>query len=496
MTPLSDNLYSAQQSRQIEQLALARYNLSGYDLMQRAAMATADYLKQRWPHARRLLIVVGAGNNGGDGYALARIVGPHYDTVTLRCCAPISPSSPDEAKKAYDDFLQAGLSVNIDDGSLPEADLIIDALWGIGLNRGLSKKNQQLISKLNQHSAPILALDIASGLFADSGHCAHIAIRANVTLSFISKNLGLYTAHGPDHSGEIVLADLGLPHSLYAEIVPLATCCQLTNVAPTHMTRHQASHKGQFGHVLAIGGDKGLAGAIQMTALAAARTGAGLTTIATHPSHANQLTSRQPELMCYGIEAPEQLAPLLDAATVLAIGPGLKDLIWATTLVTSSVASGKPMVIDAGALVVLEKQAIHCSSSTILTPHPGEAAQLLNLSSQQVQADRVQAVQQIQQRYGGVVVLKGAGTLIYDGQQLQLCPYGNPGMASAGMGDLLTGIIASLVAQGIPPYQAACYGVTLHALAGDRAAKTLGEIGLLALDLIPYLRQLRNSGTS
>jgi len=259
-------------------------------------------------------------------------------------------------------------------------------------------------------------------------------------------------------------------------------------------SRQRNAHKGHYGHVLVVGGDRGMSGAARLAGEAAARSGAGLVSIATRPEHAAMLSVTRPELMAHGVWDEHGLRKLLAGATVVAAGPGLGKSLWARTLLSVLLAEDRPMVVDADALNLLAQAPLR-REHWVLTPHPGEAARLLGVSIEAVQADRFRAVVAIQARYGGVCVLKGAGSLVFPGAQqaVALCSAGNPGMASGGMGDVLTGMIAGLLAQGLAPRVAARLGVYLHAAAGDQAAAS-GERGLLAGDLMPGLQRLVNTG--
>ncbi len=242
-----------------------------------------------------------------------------------------------------------------------------------------------------------------------------------------------------------------------------------------------------------IGGDHGFSGAARLAAEAAARSGAGLVSIATHPGHAEFLNVTRPELMCRGVANLQDLQPLLDRASVIALGPGLGQSEWSHLLYSAALGSGLPLVVDADGLNLLAGRPEH-RTDWILTPHPGEAARLLQTTTRDIEVDRFRSVAELQRRHGGVAVLKGAGTLIHDGDgPIQVCRAGNPGMASGGMGDVLTGIIAGLVAQGLTPIDAARFGVQWHATAGDRAATQNGERGLLAGDLLDALAAVANA---
>lgn len=256
--------------------------------------------------------------------------------------------------------------------------------------------------------------------------------------------------------------------------------------------RPRDAHKGLFGHVLIIGGDYGMAGAVKLAGEAALRVGAGLVSIATRPEHTSAIVSGRPELMCHGIKEAKELKPLLAKASVIVLGPGLGQSAWSKQLFKTVLNTPQPKIIDADGLNLLAKQPKK-SNHWILTPHPGEATRLLNITSKDIQSDREKAVKQLQQKYDGVIVLKGAGSLVCSANSLSICQAGNPGMASGGMGDVLSGVIGGLLAQQFTLQQAAELGVCIHAHAGDLAAQQHDERGMLASDLMPYLRELMNS---
>lgn len=258
--------------------------------------------------------------------------------------------------------------------------------------------------------------------------------------------------------------------------------------------RARDANKGQFGHVLVVGGDYGFSGASRMAGEAALRVGAGLVSIATRPEHALVLNIARPELMCHGISSSQDLEPLIARANVIVVGPGMGRSPWAQKLLYTVLKSEKNVVVvDADGLNLLAEKPVK-KSNWILTPHPGEAARLLKKTAQEIQQDRIKAITELQQKYGGVAVLKGAGTLVLGPDSgLFICKAGNPGMASGGTGDILSGVIGGLLAQGLSLIDAAKLGVLVHAMAGDLAAKEKGERGMIAMDLIPFLRQLVNN---
>ncbi|MBP8853332.1 MAG: NAD(P)H-hydrate dehydratase [Moraxellaceae bacterium] len=274
-------------------------------------------------------------------------------------------------------------------------------------------------------------------------------------------------------------------------ITPLAHRLSSLQLAEWLPRRQRDAHKGHHGHVLVVGGNHGMAGAVAMAAEAALRSGAGLVSVATRPEHLMMLNARRPELMCHGITTAADLAPLLARATVVVLGPGLGQDHWAGSLYGAVLDSRLPLVLDADGLNLLAQQP-DSRSERILTPHPGEAARLLETTTKAIQADRFAAVRTLQERFGGTVILKGSGSLIASADGIELCPYGNPGMGSGGMGDLLAGIIGALRAQGLSADTAAAAGAMVHALAGDDAAYVAGERGLIASDLLPFVQQRVN----
>lgn len=371
--------------------------------------------------------------------------------------------------------------------------MIIDALLGIGFKNSLKPEFLSAINCINQAHKPVIAIDVPSGLNADTGFVAEAAVTATNTITFIALKPGLFTADAADHCGKIMLADLDLPNGLFNKLAPAAAFINFDQLKKTYLPpRKRNSHKGDYGHVAVVGGDVGMAGAIRMASEASARIGAGLTSAYTHAEHALMITGARPEIMARALPDPSLLNSMLNRATVIAIGPGLGQHAWGETCFDTVMQLTQPKVLDADALWFLAKNPLH-SDQWVLTPHPKEAAVLLKTTTANIQADRFAAIKQLQQIYGGVIVLKGAGTLIYDGKHpIQICIDGNAGMASGGMGDILTGIIAGLAAQQIPLFEAACLGVSLHAKAGDRYAAAHGERGMLALDLLPYVNKLIN----
>jgi NAD(P)H-hydrate epimerase len=484
------SLYTVAQVRAFDREAIDAHGIAGYELMQRAGAAAFGHLRARWPHARRIAIVCGGGNNGGDGYVLARLA--RAASFEVHVIALESPRAGGDAARACTDWTGAGGGVLDAAAELPLADVYVDAIFGTGLARPPSGMAARWIDLLNAAGRPLLALDVPSGLDADTGHVPGVAVRATETVSFVARKRGLYTGAAGDHAGAITLADLGIPAAVFAHSRADAELAAIEIVRAWLPPRSGNVHKGTFGHVLAIGGDTGMAGAIRLCGEAALRVGTGLVSVATRVEHVAAINAARPELMARGVGGPQELEALLEHASVVALGPGLGKQAWGHALWYSAIAAGKAMVLDADALNLLSRDAVTLPSQCVLTPHPGEAARLLRSETQAVTEDRFAAVRAIAQSFNAVAVLKGAGTLVAapDGQ-VAVCPWGNPGMASGGMGDVLTGVIAGLQAQGLDAWQAAYAGVALHALAGDAAARA-GQAGTLAADLFEPLRSLRN----
>ena len=484
-------LYTADQVRELDRLAIEEAGIPGYTLMTRAGEACWQVLRDNWPAARRVCVFCGTGNNGGDGYVVARLALAAGLQVQLLQLGDETLIQGD-AHLARQDYLAAGGQVTSFAGALPDAvDVIVDAMLGTGLTRPLGGVWLDAALAINAGGCPVLAVDVPTGLLADSGHVPGDAVRANVTVAFIGRKQGLYTGLGPDHAGAVCCDDLGVPAAVRDRIPAAAMLHAGPSLAGLGGPRRRAAHKGDYGHVLVIGGGPGMGGAVRLAGEAALRTGAGLVSLATHPRHAAVIAAHCPELISHPLADARQLRSLLARAGVIVIGPGLGKSGWAKTLLACALEAPQPLVVDADALNLLAADVLR-RDNWILTPHPGEAGRLLQQTTAAVQADRFAAVRAIRDRYAGCVVLKGAGSLICsDTGPVAVCAAGNPGMATAGMGDVLSGVIGGLLAQGLALADAALAGVCLHACAGDRAAQQ-GERGLLARDVIAELRPLLN----
>lgn len=468
----------------LRELEICAKDVAGVDedtLMRRAGQAAWRQLLQSWPQAQRILVLCGSGNNGGDGWVLAKHAlgsGREVCVLQLGGHAPRTLLSGQMAAEYH----EAGGRSQVFDDVLPDADVVVDALLGIGCNRALAGDVTALVDAANASCIPILSLDVPSGVDADTGNVSGSAVIASHTIQFLAAHAGLATGASLDHVGATSVVGLDVPDVCFDGLTPTSEVLQ----QPRLSRRRRDSHKGRHGHVLAIGGDHGMGGAIVLTAEAALRTGAGLVSVATRAAYVPVLMAKRPEAMGYAVEVADELIQLLARAEAIALGPGLGQGAWGRALFDVAIATPKPCVIDADALNLLAESPRPLPLA-VLTPHPGEAARLLGVDTAKVQSDRYAAAHELANKFNCAVVLKGAGSLVAaPGRITRVCTLGNPGMAAGGMGDALTGMIATLLAQGHEPFDAASIGVWLHARAGDRGA-IKGEIGMLATDLIAEL---------
>lgn len=490
MTVVEHCVYTATQVRQLDQITIQEHGIPAYTLMSRAGQATFDHIRTVWPDARSLCVLCGGGNNGGDGYVIARLAMQAGWQVTLLSLGDVLRLQ-DAAEQAFSDFMAAGGRAQAFEGLLPIADVMVDALLGTGLDRNVGGAYADAIALLNQQDAPVVAVDIPSGLHADTGQPCGCAVEADLTVTFIGWKAGLLTGKARDYCGNLHFARLDVPDAVYAQVPTDMRLLGLHTLREYLPPRRRSAHKGDCGHALLVGGAPGMSGAVRMAGEAALRAGSGLVTVATHPEHAPVLNLLRPELMVNAVESPVHLRPLLQRIDAIGIGPGMGQTAWSRGLLTMVQTVGLPKVLDADALNLLA-QTRSQRDDWVLTPHPGEAARLLACETTDVEQDRIAAVRRLQREYGGVIVLKGAGTLVASAAGVAFCPAGNPGMASGGMGDTLTGIITALLAQGLGLQAAAEAGVWAHAHAADLAAAA-GERGLLASDVLAHLREAINA---
>lgn len=496
ITASSPFLYTASEVYALDAAAIAG-GIPSLQLMKRAGRAAFELLVERFPAPELISVYCGAGKNGGDGYVLAALAAQRLIRVqVIQLTAPEKLTG--EALQAYQFALQEGVKIlPFAQAAAPTSGVIVDALLGIGLRGAPTGEFAAAIEQLNQTGLPVLALDIPSGLNADTGAVAGAVVQAQITIPYIALKRGLLTGRGPAVCGELVLANLDIPEATYTEVSPSVERLSLNDLLPLLAPRAADAHKGDFGHVMVIGGDTGFGGAALMAAEAAARTGAGKVSVATRPEHVAAILARRPEIMACGVVSGQELEPLLARPTLLVVGPGLGRTPWSEQMLQQAIKSGLPLVLDADALNILAEGRVvpvaghQQHSQWLLTPHPAEAARLLGITTAEVQTDRFAAVRALSTRYNASVILKGAGSLVASSDGLiGVVTDGNPGMASGGMGDVLSGILGGLVAQGLSAADAARLGAVVHACAADLAADDVGQRSLLATDLIPYLGQL------
>jgi NAD(P)H-hydrate epimerase len=518
LTRLPRELYTAGQVRQLDQIAIEQFEIPGFKLMRTAATVAFNALIEEWPQVRHVQVLAGSGNNAGDGYIVAGLAKEQSLSVEV-----VQLSAPDklvgDAKQAWQWAVQQNVSMTAfaDFDTTQKAShaypVVVDALLGTGLDRKVQGDYAKAIAYINAVDSPVLAIDIPSGLSADTGQCLGAAVVADVTVTFIGLKQGLLTSRAGDFVGELIYHDLDVPNKVFESELspkPAVQRIDINSAASILMPRAVSSHKGSHGHVLIMGGDYSYGGAVIMAAEAAQRSGAGLVSAITRSSHRPALLARRPEVMVSGTEDEDPpLASLVARATAIVIGPGLGRSQWSRNLMQMALAAqlsnSIPLVVDADALHLLaeKRQGMPGESvgakrdNWILTPHPGEAAVLLGLSVSEVQDDRFAAVRALNHTWGGACLLKGSGSLICSNdeehqQHIFLCSEGNAGMATGGMGDVLSGIVGSLLAQGLSLEQSLCAAVCIHGEAADLSVQENGQRGMMATDLMPFIRELVN----
>ncbi|MFO7994961.1 MAG: NAD(P)H-hydrate dehydratase [Marinobacter sp.] len=490
---LPEDLFSADAVREIDRYVIDQQGVDGFELMQAAAASAFRRLVRYWPEPGRILVLCGAGNNGGDGYLVAANAARHGLSVDCIAVAPTEKLTGD-ARKAWQKAVEDGVHVrelsDVTDSEISEhfasAGLIVDAMLGTGVTGAPREPFATTIRRCNEADAPVLAIDLPSGLNATTGTVAGEAVRAVATVTFIGLKAGLFTGQGPECAGDIAFESLDTDDwAAESGQRPLAHRVDWAGIRCAIPRRPRVAHKGRFGHVLIVAGDRGFGGAGMMAAEAASRAGAGMVTLATRPEYVAPALARCPSVMVQGLIHGSELPPLIKAADVIVCGPGIGRGAWGQQMLQQVVASGKPRVLDADALNLMASRVAQPVDAHILTPHPGEAARLLKCGVADIENDRVGAAEKIRQLFGGVVLLKGAGTIVASGNALpDIISGSNPGMATGGMGDVLSGILGSLYAQLADAHLSASAAAALHLAAANHASETQGYMGLLPTDVI------------
>jgi NAD(P)H-hydrate epimerase len=505
------HLVTAQEMRELDRLTIEEYGTPGHVLMERAGAGATEALLREFPHIHKslVLIVAGKGNNGGDGFVIARLLkkqGVKCEVVLVARKAEVKG----EALRNLTAFL--GLrgrmtevtepaQLDLVQEKLSRSGLVVDALLGTGLNSPVRGLMAALIDLINASGVPVVAVDIPSGLDADTGAPLGTAIQAELTVTFGYPKIGQIGDPGATHIGRLVIVDIGIALEALARVQPQTTLLTAEAVGVLVRERRRAAHKGDFGHLLVLAGARGERGAALLCGGAALRVGTGLVTLAGPASLNSVFSSVLIEAMTVAFpERPDgslvldegAMTQALRGKSAVAFGPGVgvsTDTIGLTRWLLAH--SELPLVIDADGLNCLatDPRALHgARGPVVLTPHPGEMARLMNTSNAEVQSRRLEVARAFATQHRCYLILKGAHTVIAapDGRAW-VNTTGNPGMASGGMGDVLTGILGGLLAQGYPPEEACTLGVFLHGYAGDLAAQEKGEAGILARDLIERL---------
>jgi NAD(P)H-hydrate epimerase len=492
---LSQTVYSADQVRKYEVVAAKLSSLKMYELMERAGKVVFEVAQNYYANYHNWLIFAGAGNNGGDAYVVARLAKEAGIEVQLVMLSSDNPSTPD-AQEAQDRWLAVGGELlSLKDLQIEERTLIVDGLLGSGVSRELRGRHKQAVKRINASKAPVVSIDVPTGIHADTGVVCGAAVKAELTVTFVGKKAGLVTGPGRGHTGQVVFDDLGVGAQFKSLAQPAAILMSYQHLKPLP-ERPDDIYKGQCGKLLCIGSNQGMPGAIRLSSEAALRSGAGLVKVLCHGENLNMVMSGRPELMVS--TDVDNLTQLFDWADAVVVGPGLGRNEWSQNLLLSLFSirkdKPKPMVVDADALTLLSDMPTDLVSlkNCIITPHVGEAARLLKVQAADIDKNRYKSAATLAEKFGTLVVMKGAGTIVQHSSEAWVCEDGNPGMATAGMGDLLSGVIGALVANGLPLTQAVNYAVCIHSRAADIVAAEKGPKGLLASDLYEVLRQLVN----
>lgn len=497
---VSQQIFTAKQVLEHEAIVAKNAGIEMYALMEQAGLAVFEQISKNTSPKQLMLVLVGKGNNGGDGLVIARLAAIAGYQVKVALLTKVEALQGD-AKQAYENLvnhgaisekltiqpvLQASDWRQIIDPDKP--DIIVDAMFGIGFYGQLPKLFEQIIIEVNRRSAFKVAVDIPSGVNATTGDVVSEAFNADVTVTFIALKQGLFTGQAPNYIGDVKFDGLGL-NQAFERHVSTAKAIQTKRNAPKIPPRPKTAHKGTIGLLLAIGGNQGMPGAIKLASQSALRSGAALVSVLSHESNHIIIHTAQAELMIAGKEADDLAnTSILEKAKTVLIGPGLASDVWARKLFKRVLSNhnNKPMVVDADALNLLSEQH-YVNPNWVLTPHPKEAARLLGCSAQEVEQDRFAAALNIAQKYGGICVLKGAGSVIAHGQSCWVNTSGNASMASGGMGDVLSGIIAALLMQFDDKLAAVRLAVFLHGYIADQIVGSQGPVGLLASDIVAQL---------
>lgn len=465
------------------------------DLMNDAGNAVFQKIIELYPDLSSMLILCGKGNNGGDGYVVARLAAQAGIEVSVLMMSDEHDIKGDalthfnklKQTSAFV-FSQGDIENLLNNVKTNDFDIIVDGLFGIGFKGVLREPHATLVQQINNYPVDVISIDVPSGVNANTGAVNGIAMKAKATVSFIVLKKGLLTGPALECVGDLYLADLKLRENFQARI-ETQTYWQGSNLLPRLIPQSINNYKGKNGRILFIGGNENMPGAIRLAGEAALRCGAGLVSIHCHKSNKLAVSYGRPELML--ADVTDLTVEALNETTYeqIAIGPGLGRDEWAEVLFNKCFNSDKPLIVDADGLYWLSQQKV-VRGNMIITPHSGEAARLLNCSVEEVEQNRCLAAKQLAQQYNAICVLKGAHSIVTDGVEIWINSTGNPSMASGGMGDTLTGMIASLLFKVKKPLKAVRLAVYIHGLAADNYVQSHGKIGLLASDLMPIMSKV------
>tara|TARA_B100000427_G_scaffold154640_1_gene128636 strand:+ start:934 stop:2382 length:1449 start_codon:yes stop_codon:yes gene_type:complete len=481
---MNQSLYTAQETALIETSYIKKYAVTEYELMNRAGKALLTYINATFPEKKTIQIICGSGNNGGDGYTLARLL--LAEDVRVLCYEGNVPTQA-SASQARHELIQSGLTpLLFKDLVFDEDALIVDAIFGIGCNKAVTGFYADLIDQINQAKTPVLSVDIPSGLCSNTGIALGTCIQNAHVLSFITKKLGTVIGNSKRIIKTLAVDTLGISESVIQAINPSNYILDNSVLQPVTKKRASNAYKNQLGHVLLIGGDHGYGGAIILAARTASQSGVGLVSVYTKKDNKEALLTQCPECMIH--DEKTVLKDLIAKATAIVIGPGLGLTKWAKDCLIAVLSSAKPLVCDADALTLLaELPEFPRKNTMIITPHEGEAKRLLA----QAPANRSDLLRELYKKTKATVVLKGQNTLISNKENLTyICPLGNPGLATAGTGDVLAGMVGGFLAQGHDSLSVAKAGVYLHALCGDICQEKYSERSMTAVDLITTMKTI------
>ena len=505
-------IVTADEMKALDQAAIENYGIPGLVLMENAGIRVVDLIRRviGGLRGRSVTVFIGKGNNGGDGLVIARHLLNMGAGVKVLSIVNVGEISGDAAvnlniwrkmgQKIYS--VHQGDGINIVKLALMKTDLVVDAIYGTGFHGKMLEGAGRVIKVINKSGKPVVAVDIPSGLEAGTGRVNGPCIRAHQTVTFGLPKLGLYLEPGAGYAGEITVADISLPAVLVEKEAPRRYLLTAECVKKWLPPRPASAHKGNFGRVLIIAGSRGMTGAACLAGAAALRSGAGLVTVAVPETLHDIMEGKLTEAMTVPLpdtgggslsrEARSRILSLLENMDALAIGPGLSLAPETISLVRELLPAIKiPFVLDADALNALAGQVSILGSlqaPAVITPHPGEMARLMGVAPKDIQADRIGAAIKAAATWNVATLLKGARTVVAAPEGVvYINPTGNPGMATGGSGDVLTGIVVSLIAQGLEPGRAAAAGAYIHGLAGDMTAKEKGMMGLIAGDIVSIL---------